>query len=319
MTDEIQSAILKDGDTSITVLSLGCAIQEWLVAGKSVVLGYKDPESYRTNPCVLGAIVGRIANRTAGAGFELDGQLWDLPANDGTNHIHGGPSGLAWRNWELTKKSDTCAELRLRSEHLDQGYPGTVDFEVRLTLNGQALTWEMTATPDRPTPINLAQHVYFNLNGQGNILSHSVQLNASRMTPTDDSLIPTGEITEVNDTRFDFRSPVKVSQNDPKNQGYDINFALDQNAPLKARVESDTGMLLSLWTDRPGLQFYTAKHLVPLADINSCAEHQASFGFCLEAQDFPNSINEPEFGTLICTPRKPYRQVTTIEISDHSS
>lgn len=318
MTEEIRSAILKDGDTSITVLSMGCAIQEWIVGGKSVVLGYKDPESYRTNPYVLGCVVGRIANRTAGAGFELDGQQWDLPANDGINHLHGGPGGLGWSNWDLNQESDTCVTLRFRSEHLAQGYPGTVDFEVRLTLNGPALTWEMTATPDRPTPVNLAQHVYFNLNGSENVLSHCVQLNASAITPTDDMLIPTGDILEVCETRYDFRTPVRISQNDPDNQGYDVNFVLDQAEHIKARVRSDTGMQLQLWTDRPGLQFYTAKHLKHFAEINSCAEHEPSFGFCLEAQDFPNAINEPTFGSIVCTPQTPYQQRTTIEISDNS-
>lgn len=318
MTDQILSATLKDGDTSITVLSMGCAIQDWSVAGKSVVLGYQNPEAYRSNPYVLGCIVGRIANRTADAGFELDGQHWTLPANDGAHHIHGGPGGLAWCNWDLTQESSTRVILRLRSEHLAQGYPGAVDFEVRLTLNGSALTWDMTAKPDRPTPINLAQHVYFNLDGSGDVLSHKVQLNASKVTLTDAKLIPTGKITHVGETRFDFRNPVRIRDKDPESKGYDVNFALDRSDQPDAQVHSDTGMQLRLWTNRPGLQFYTAKHLNYFADANSSAEHKAGFGFCLEAQDFPNAANQPGFGSIICTPQTPYHQRTTIEISPFS-
>lgn len=315
MTNAIQSATLKNGDTSITVLSMGCAIQDWIVAGKSVVLGYQDADSYRSNPYVMGCIVGRIANRTAGAEFELDGKRWDLPANDGANHIHGGPGGLTWRNWTLHQVSERCVRLNLTSEHLDQGYPGVVEFEVRLTLNGSALTWEMTAKPDRPTPINLAQHLYFNLDGSNDALSHKVQINASRITPTDPNLIPTGEMLGVENTRFDFRKPARIAERDPDNHGYDVNFILDSIEQPNAQVQSENGLRLRLWTNRPGLQFYTAMHLKPHAAPNTCAAHNAGHGFCLEAQDFPNAVHRPEFGSILCSPQHPYYQRTTIEIS----
>ncbi|WP_299921709.1 aldose epimerase family protein [uncultured Pelagimonas sp.] len=315
MTDKIQTAVLENEIARITVLSIGCSIQDWRVHGRPVVLGYADVEAYRTNPCVMGSIVGRIANRTAGASFELDGKRWPLPANDGPNHIHGGPGGLAWQNWTLHQNSATSVALTLRSEHLDQGYPGCVDFEVQLTLDGTALTWVMTGKPDRETPINLAQHVYFNLAGTGNVLDHKVQIGANYVTPTDQALIPTGEKLQVGNSRFDFRHVQTLSEADPENLGYDLNFVLDKSNSPSAQVSSPDGMTLKLWTDQPGLQFYTAKHLsrrgVPIQGAN----HDPDCGFCLEAQSFPNSINQPGFGSIVYSPDNPYLQRTTIEIA----
>lgn len=314
MATPIRSAVLVDGDVRITVLSMGCSIQDWQVAGRRVVLGYENPEDYRTNPCVLGSIVGRIANRTSGASFELAGRRWKLPANDGANHIHGGPQGLAWLNWDLQQIDSRHVRLRLSSPHLDQGYPGHVAFEVNLTLNGYALTWEITATPDRETPINLAQHVYFNLNGSGDILDHSVQLHASRMTPTDAALIPTGEVKDVSGTRFDFRGNPTIAQNDPPNQGYDCNFVLDQTKDANAIVTAPDRTQMRLWTDRPGLQFYTAGNLYPFGQALPGAAHQPNCGFCLEAQDFPDSMNQKQFGSILYDENRPYHQRTTVEI-----
>ncbi len=315
MTDKIQTAVLENDIARITVLSMGCSIQDWRVHGRPVVLGYADVETYRTNPCVMGSIVGRMANRTAGAAFELDGHLWRLPANDGPNHIHGGPGGLAWRNWCLRQQSATSVTLTLRSDHLDQGYPGHVDFKVRLTLDGAALTWDMTGKPDRETPINLAQHVYFNLAGAGNVLGHQIQIGASFVTPTDQALIPTGDRLNVENSRFDFRQAQVISEIDPDNTGYDLNFALDQTDAPNATVVSPDGMRLQLWTDQPGLQLYTAKHLSRHGVALPGAKHDPDCGFCLEAQGFPNCINQSGFGSILCSPKSPYHQKTTIEIA----
>ncbi len=315
MTDTIQSAVLENDVARITVLSMGCSIQDWRVHGRPVVLGYEDPESYRANPCVMGSIVGRVANRTAGAAFELDGKRWQLPANDGLNHIHGGPGGLAWRNWKLRQDSASSVTLTLRSDHLDQGYPGRVDFEVNLLLEGPAMTWEMTATPDCETPINLAQHVYFNLAGKGKVLDHLVQIGADFVTPTDHTLIPTGEKLSVANSRFDFRCAQVISEIDPNNLGYDLNFVLNQKNIPNATVTSPDGMRLRLWTDQPGLQFYTAQHLSRQGTALPGANHDAGCGFCLEAQSFPNSLNQSGFGSIIYSAKTPYHQKTTIEIA----
>ncbi|WGW04335.1 aldose epimerase family protein [Tropicibacter oceani] len=315
MHDPIQTHTLRDGDTEITVLSMGCAIQDWTVAGRRVVLGYDDMENYRENPKSMGIVVGRIANRTAGSQFELDGQIWKLTSRGERPHLHGGPGGIGWQNWQMEPQGDRAVNLRLHSPHLDQGYPGAVDFVVRLTLDRPALTWDMTATPDRKTPINLAQHVYFNLAGRGTIRDHSFQIAASHYTPVDQNLIPTGVILPVDDTRYDLRAPRLLDAVDPENLGYDLNFALDQAAGPKVTVRAPDGMTLTLWTDRKGLQLYTSNMLSSYGTPHPDIPHDPFAGFCVEAQDFPNTVNTPDFGSILCTPDAPYRQRTTIRIA----
>lgn len=316
MTEQITSHVLRDGDTQISVLSMGCAVQDWQVVGRRVVLGYDDPEAYRANPKSMGIVVGRVANRTANGRFTLKGQDWHLPIVAGAqHHLHGGPQGLGKRNWVMTPLGDRSVRLTLHSPHLDQGYPGAVDFEVCLSLDGATLTWDMTARPDRETPVNLAQHLYFNLAGAGTVRAHRLRLNAARYTPTAPDLVPTGALVPVDGTRFDFRTSRRLDQADPESQGYDLNFALDGGAAPAAEVMSPDGMRLRLWTDRPGLQVYTANFLVPHANPWPEVDHTAFGGLCLEAQDFPNALNTPGFGSIIVSPDRPYRQVTRIEIA----
>ncbi|SMX26296.1 Aldose 1-epimerase precursor [Pelagimonas phthalicica] len=314
MSDEITSAVLKSDTSEVTVLSMGCAIQSWLVDGQPVVLGYDNPEVYRENPYCMNIIVGRVANRTANSRFELGGTVWKLPSNDGPHHLHGGAKGLGWQNWDLQQLSDSAAILRLHSADLDQGYPGAVDFEVRLTLDGSALTWEMSAIPDRETPINLAQHVYFNLDGRADLNRHRFRINASKITPTGADLIPTGTIEDVDGTRFDFRALAGLAEKDPDGLGYDLNYVIDDTNGPKARVVAENGMEMRLWTDQPGLQFYTGVHLNRFGSPSHAASHGPSSGFCLEAQAFPNVVNEPSFGSILCSPDQPYFQLTTIDI-----
>lgn len=315
MSDPIQAHRLTDGDTTVTVLSLGCAIQDWQVAGRRVVLGYSNAEDYRDNPRSMGIVVGRVANRTAYGQFDLNGQSWQLPINNGAHHLHGGPRGVGKQNWVMSRESDRSVRLSLYSPHLDQGYPGAVQFEVLISLNGTALTWDVTATPDRVTPINLAQHLYFNLAGQGTIRDHQLRVAASRCTPTGADLLPTGEILNVAGTRFDFRQPVEIAAADPQAEGYDLNFALDKTQGPVAEVTAPDGMTLRLWTDRPGLQVYTSNTLAPHGTPWPGVPHGKFAGLCLEAQDFPNALNTQGFGAILCSSDKPYRQVTTIDIA----
>lgn len=315
MNDPIRSHVLEDGDTRVTVLSMGCAVQDWQVAGRRVVLGYRDPEAYRDNPRAMGIVVGRVANRTAGGRFELDGQIWQLPANAGAHHLHGGPAGIGKRNWQMTPEGPRAVRLRLYSPHLDQGYPGAVDFEVRMSLSAGALSWEMMAAPDRLTPVNLAQHLYFNLSGARTIREHAVRIAAEQCTPTGPDLLPTGERQAVAGTRYDFRRAQKISEADPSAKGYDLNYALDGGDGPQAEVTAPDGMRLRLWTDRPGLQFYTSNTLEPRAEPWPDVPHGRFAGLCLEAQDFPNALNTPGFGSVLVSPECPYRQTTTIGIA----
>lgn len=308
--DQITTHVLRDADTEVTVLSMGCAVMDWRVRDRPVVLGYADPEHYRQNPASMGAICGRVVNRIANARFELDGTTYHLPANTPPHHLHGGPGGLSRRNWQGSTDGDRAVEFRLTSEDGDQGYPGRVDFRVLMRLSGGRLTWEMDAVPDRATPINLAQHLYFNLAGQGMVADHQLRIAADHYTPTGPDLVPLGTIDPVDGTAYDFRSPVRLGDGD----GWDGNLVLRAGADPAAEAIGPDGLALRLWTDRPGLQVYTSNTLEQHLPEGPGAAHQRFAGLCLEAQDFPNAVNVPAFGSILCSPDAPYRQVTSIDI-----
>jgi aldose 1-epimerase len=308
--EQIAAHVLRDGGTEITVLSVGCAVMDWRVRDRPVVLGYRDPAHYLENPASMGAVCGRVANRIAGARFVLDGHTHKLPANEPPNHLHGGPGGLSRRIWDMSPDGDRAVEFTVVSEDGDQGYPGCVAFRVVMQLDGGRLTWEMHALPDRVTPINLVQHLYFNLMGKGTVTDHFLRVNADRYTPTGPDLIPLGRIEPVDGTAYDFRTPVRLGDGD----GWDGNVLLNHgNGPL-AEVAAPDGTRLRLWTDRPGLQVYTSSMLTHSLPEGPGAAHQRFAGLCLEAQDLPNAVNMPAFGSILCSPDAPYRQTTSIEI-----
>ncbi|MCC1491355.1 aldose epimerase family protein [Cognatishimia sp. F0-27] len=314
MTDPIKTIRLRNESVEITLLSMGCSVQEWRVHGRSVVLGYANPEAYRENPACMGAICGRVINRIGGARFDLDGQTWRLPANLPPHHLHGGPRGAAWRNWTVVSHDATQAVLSLHSPHLDQGYPGDVDTSVTLRLDGYRLTYDIAAQVDRKTILNYGQHLYFNLSGAGPVRSHTLLVDADDCTPTDDLGLPTGERMAVDGSRFDFREPTPLCTQDPDAVGYDLNYALNRGSG-PAAVLTHNDLDLRLWTDRPGLQIYTANGLEQTHQPLPGQSHQPYSGICLEAQDFPNAPNRPDFGSVLYTPDHPYRQRTTIEIA----
>jgi aldose 1-epimerase len=307
---EISQHLLRDGETEITVLSMGCAIMDWRVRDRSVVLGYAAPEHYRQNPASMGVVCGRVINRIADARFALNGVEYALPANDGPHHLHGGPQGLGRRNWDMERIDDHAVRLTLVSEDGDQGYPGRVRFVVHLSLNAGCLTWEMEALPDRVTPINLGQHLYFNLMGAGTVKDHVLTITADRYTPTRADLVPEGRIAPVDGTAFDFRKGVRLGDG----AGWDGNVVLNPEADIAAELTAPDGVRLRLWTDRPGVQVYTANKLAQSLPEGRGAAHRPWAGICLEAQGLPNAVNEPSFGSILCSPDAPYRQVTSIEI-----
>lgn len=311
----IKSCILRDGDSKVTVLSVGCAIQDWTVGEKRVVLGYSNPQDYLTNPASMGVVVGRVANRIAGSQFSLNGQVWKLPINHGaSNHIHGGPNGLGRRNWDLEECGPNAAFLRVRATPEDDFYPGTVDFEIKLTLRDGSLEWKMTGVPDCATPINLAQHLYFNLSGAPTIENHRFQILSDRYTQTDSQSIPTGKLIDVDNSRFDLRTPTVFSQHPGSDLGYDLNYAINASDHHVAEVLSENGMRFRIFTDQPGLQFYSSSmleaHGTPWPDV----AHGPMSAFCMEAQKFPNAVNIPEFASIISSPDAIYEQTTRIEI-----
>ena len=255
----------------------------------NVVLGFETPEEYAANPRYLGAIVGRYANRIAKAQFTLDGTTYRLAANNGANHLHGGVTGFDKRVWRAACGAATL-ELRYLSPHGEEGYPGNLDVRVTYTLTDEnEFIVEYFATTDKPTPVNLTQHSYFNLAGEGDIKDHELEIDADAITPVDEHLIPTGVIEPVEGTAFDFRARMPVGAR--RGGNYDHNFVLKGGVRV---VEPTSGRTLDIQTTEPGMQLYTGY----------------SRGLCLETQHFPDSPNQPSFPSTILRPGAEYRSRT---------
>ena len=266
----------------------------------NVVLGHDSLDGYLRDARYCGAIVGRFANRIAHAQFTLDGTIYRLTANHGPNHLHGGRVGfdkVVWRATPFRTNATVGIVLTHTSPDGDEGYPGTLDARVTYTLTDrQALVVDYLATTDRATPVNLTQHSYFNLAGDGDILGHLLRIDADAMTPVDDALIPTGAIAPVAGTPFDFRSPTAVGAR--LDGRYDHNFVLNRTGPSLVHaarlVEPVSGRTLDVHTTEPGVQLYTG----------------ARTGLCLETQHYPDSPNQPGFPSTILRPGSEYRSQT---------
>jgi aldose 1-epimerase len=288
-----------------------------------VVLGFYDLESYLAGHPNFGAIVGRVANRIAGGKFTLGGKTYTLAVNNGPNHLHGGIKGFddqVWIPQPLTTSEGPALNLTYRSRDGEEGYPGNLDTTVIYTLTyNNELMIHIAAQTDAATPVNVANHAYFNLagHGSGTILDHVMMLNAERYTPTDETLIPTGEIAEVKGTPYDFMTPKAIGRDllkagdDPK--GYDINFVINGvtgELNLAARVrEPTTGRVMEVYTTEPGVQFYTGNFLDGSLTGKDGAVYRQYSGFCLETQHFPDSINHPDWPSIVLDPGERYHHV----------
>ncbi|GAB5439197.1 aldose epimerase family protein [Falsiruegeria mediterranea] len=307
---QIRRHVLNDGDVSVAILSLGCITQDWLfpVRGKQVsaVLGYRDPQAYVHNPYYLGAIVGRVANRTSGAVFELNGERFALDTNEPPHHLHGGTRGLHTHNWTMEADGNRAVQLQTTSPDGEGGYPGQLELTVTIALQGHRLTYDMVARSDRPTPVNLAQHSYYAF-GQA-----TVQIPAKTYTPVDEQMIPLGTVEPLLGKPFDFGDAKPLSEAVSEGKGLDMNFVLDGT-----RVEARGGGLhLRMETDQTCLQLYTAQHLRRVAEPLAGQTHTPFSGFCLEPQGFPNAINTPGFPLSLATPEQSYRQRLTVSIHE---
>jgi len=314
------TAVLEDGDVRITLLSLGCITADWRVGGRPVVLGYADPARYLTDGNSFGIIAGRVANRIAYGRFQLNDRTIQLDCNQPPHHLHGGVRGLGKRNWSMEVAGDRAVRFTYTSPDGEEGYPGAVDFAVTVTLDRHRLTYTMEAKPDRETPVNLAQHSYYNLAG-GPVWEHELQLAAPAHTPTDDTLIPTGEIVPVAGTRYDFTLSRPLGTADTGHLGTDMNVVLDlaRNPKIPAAILRAGGLQLRLWTGQPGLQLYNAMHLGPTPCGHDGQTYDRFHGLCLEAQHFPDSPNRPEFPSILCSPDAPYRQTLMVEIAPEAA
>ena len=326
------------GRMHLRVLTFGGIIQSLHAPDRDgklddVVLGYDSLNDYVRDSRYFGAIVGRYANRIANARFTLDGQTFELPANDGPNHLHGGPEGFHRAVWTAEPfEQDAAAGVRLAltSPDGDSGYPGTLMVAVTYTLTDQnELIVDFAANTDRPTPVNLTQHSYFNLAGhdRGEVLGHQLVLAASRYTPVGATLIPTGELRDVTGTPFDFRHAAtigaRIRDDDEQlriGNGYDHNFVLDRApnsaASLAARLcEPVSGRVLDVLTTEPGLQLYTGNGLDDRAVGKEWRVYGRYGGVALETQHFPDSPNQPGFPSAILRPGSELRSRTIFRFS----
>jgi aldose 1-epimerase len=330
---KVEIYTLEEGGVKARVMTYGARLVSLEVPdrhGKTadIVLGYESLEGYLTDPkSYFGAIVGRYGNRIAHASFALDGQRYQLPANEAGNTLHGGVKGfdkLLWQAHEIPHG----VELTLVSKDGDQGFPGTLTARVRYTLEAHALKIEYFATTDKDTVINLTNHSYFNLAGEGHgdILNHLVMLPADRYTPTNAGLIPTGELAPVAGTPFDFHQPTAIGAriNDNNEQlrlagGYDQNFVLNGKIGVMqeaARVtEPTSGRVLTVETTQPGVQFYSGNFLDGTLHGKNGHIYGKHAGFCLETQHFPDSPNHPKFPTSELKVGQTYHYVTEFKFS----
>ncbi len=296
-----------------------------------VVLGFKRLEDYRSDAYeesspYFGALVGRVANRIAGAQFSLGEEVYTLAANEGEHSMHGGARGFDKRVWQA-QVLDEGLELRYTSPDGEKGYPGRLRVSALYTLKEGRLRLELRAEADRATPVNLTQHSYFNLAGEGSgdILDHELTLNSRFYTPTDETSIPTGEILEVEGTPFDFSVAKRIGADieQPAVQrisggGYDTNFVIAGRGDLRfgARLrDPSSGRTMDLYTTQPGLQVYSGNFLEGKLRGKSGALYEKHAGVALEPQHYPDAVNIPHFPNTILQPEEVYRQVIEYKFS----
>jgi aldose 1-epimerase len=288
-----------------------------VVAGFDSVLQYQaSTEPY------FGATIGRYGNRIAKGKFSLDGKQYTLFTNNGVNTLHGGKIGFQYVVWDAQQTSDTSLELTYLSKDMEEGYPGNLSVKVIYSLTADnSLQINYEATTDKKTVVNLTNHAFFNLNGEGSgtINNHTLMINADHYTPVDSTLIPTGAIAIVENTAFDFRKPVTIGARIDANEeqlkngkGYDHNFVLDKSKPNglnhAATVTGDqTKITMDVYTLEPGLQFYGGNFMQSKNTMKGGKKDEFRTAFCLETQHFPDSPNQPSFPSTVLEPGKQYK------------
>lgn len=292
-----------------------------------IVLGFETADGYLKEHPYFGALIGRYGNRIAKATFTLNGQVYKLAANDGPNHLHGGIRGFDKQLWSARESAEPASqrlELTYVSKDGEEGYPGTLSTTVVYTLTDEnELRIDYTATTDKDTVLNLTNHSYFNLAGQGSsdILGHQIMIAADRFTPVDATLIPTGELKPVEGTPFDFRKATAIGarinaqdEQITRGRGYDHNFVLNRagsDLALAARVtEPTSGRVMEVLTTQPGVQFYTGNFLDGSLRGKGGKVYGHRSGLCLETQHFPDSPNRPEFPSTVLRPGEKYTSTT---------
>jgi len=316
-------------NVQVKITNYGGTITSWTTPDRngnksSIVLGFDNLQGYLAHPPYFGALIGRYGNRIANGKFTLNGKTYTLATNNGKNALHGGLKGFDKVVWDATPSADNTASLTLNylSKDGEEGYPGNLNATVKYTLtDADELEIEYTAKTDKATPVNLTNHSYFNLTGDVNntILNETLQIDADRYTPVDTTLIPTGKLEPVAGTPFDFRQPHKIGERiDQVPGGYDHNFVLNGGGSVRrvaTLTDSLSGRKLEVYSDQPGLQFYTGNFLdgtIKTSDGKPINKHAA---LCLETQHFPDSPNQPGFPSTILQPGTSYHTVTRYKVS----
>ena len=326
---------VKSDRLELQVIPFGAGIVSLRVpdrAGRfeNVVLDFPDLAGYVCNhgsesPSFFGSTIGRYANRIANARFILDGREYRLAKNNGAHSLHGGPGGFYNVVWQGESIANGVA-FRYASKDGEEGFPGNLETMVRYSVTGSQLIIDYVATTDRPTVLNLTNHAYFNLAGAGNggILSHQLKLEASRFTPTDAGLIPTGELRSVAGTPMDFRQSNAIGAGIDADEeqlhlghGYDHNFVLNGDASalkLAAELyEPSCGRFLEISTTEPAIQFYSGNFLDGTIHGKSGAVYNKYAGLCLETQHYPDSPNQPDFPSTVLRPGQTFRSTTILK------
>jgi aldose 1-epimerase len=318
------------GGMEVKAIGYGAIITSLKVPDRSgaladVALGFENLDGYLKGHPYFGAVVGRYGNRIGKGQFTLDGKTYTLAKNNGPNHLHGGVTGFDKVLWTAAPvEGQNAVTFTRTSPDGEEGYPGSLAVKVTYTVTDRnELIVDYHATTDKATPVNLTQHSYFNLAGEGSgdILGHEVMINADRYTPVDDTLIPTGELAPVEGTPFDFRKPTaigaRINADHPQikaGKGYDHNWVLNRSGDglqLAARVvEPKTGRTLDVTTEEPGVQFYTGNFLDGSLTGKGGHVYAHRTGFCLETQHYPDSPNKPGFPSTILQPGQEHKTRT---------
>lgn len=326
---------LQNDHVKATITNYGARLVSLLVPNNEgtqsdVVLGYDDAETYKKNKTsYFGAIVGRYGNRIAKGAFTLDGKTYQLEKNNGLNSLHGGDHGVYDKVWNAEQIDDKTLKLHYQSPDGEAGYPGKVDMTVTYTLtDDNGLVIDYHATTDKPTILNLTNHAYFNLNGEGDstILDHDLIIYADKITPVDETLIPTGKFLDVTGTPFDFRKAMPIGaridaadEQIKRGKGYDHNFVLNKKEGLTKAAEvysSKSGIQMEVFTEEPGVQFYSGNFMEAGQPIGKDGkEYGHRSAFCLETQHFPDSPNQPAFPSTVLKPGDTYHTKTIYKFS----
>lgn len=326
-----QFTLVNRNGSDLKVIELGATVTELHVRDREgtlsdIVLGFDRLAEYEVNEPYFGCTVGRVANRIREGRFELDGRIYQLACNLGDHHLHGGTVGLhkrTWRGEALTHIQGPAVRFTYESRHDEDRYPGNLSSTVTYVLTHEdGLRIEYEATTDRATPVNLTNHSYFHLSGAGSgtVFDHQVKLFAGHYTEPDAESMPTGAILSVEGTALDFREAKPIGlEIGGLSTGYDHNFVLDQDGADQPKLSAEvydpkSGRVMRFFTTEPGVQFYTSYYLSETRGKGG-ATYEQFHALCLEAQHFPDSVNQPHFPSVILRPGETYRQITEYRFS----